>query len=306
MAFYIGVDGGGTKTACLVLDENRQPCGRSRTGSSNWNSVGFEQAQHHLAQAMHEALAAAGAESAQVAAICLGMSGVDRPDDRVRLGGWMGKLLPAAKVLIHNDAVIALASGTGGRLFGVVVLSGTGMIAYGFDASGRHSRAGGWGALLGDGGSGYAIGAAILKAATWAADGRGPATALLPAVLDHLHLQQAQQLVRWAYDDISWQRFAQLAPLAMACAQAGDPVSLQILAQAADDLAAAAEAVARSLHLQGEAVPLVLAGHLLQPGALASLVQARLAVSLPNAQVRHPQVEAELAAAQLAAASVAG
>lgn len=302
MTFYVGVDGGGTKTACVVLDEQRQVRGRGRAGSSNWNSVGFDQAHQHLEQAVHDALAAAGADGAQVAAICLGMSGVDRPDDRVRLGGWMGKLLPAANVLIHNDAVIALASGTGGSLYGSVLVCGTGMIAYGFDAAGRHSRAGGWGALLGDGGSGYAIGAAVLRAATWAADGRGPETALLPALLEHLHLQQAQQLVRWAYDDVSWQRFAHLAPLAMAWAERGDPLARQILAQAAEDLAVAAEAVARALQMQEETAPLVLAGHLLQPGILADRLVVELSRRLPRAQVTSPLVEAELAAALLAAA----
>ena len=96
--------------------------------------------------------------------------------------GWR-ELLPDVPALIHNDAVIALASGTGGQLYGVVLISGTGMIAMGFNRAGERRRAGGWGALLGDGGSGYAIGAAVLRAVTWAADGRGPATSLTSATL---------------------------------------------------------------------------------------------------------------------------
>jgi len=311
----IGVDGGSTKTACVALDANvhipDDPAqlaaipilGHGDAAASNWNSVGLATAHHNLVAAIQAAVAAAGATLADIAAIGIGMSGVDRPDDRARVQTWLDDLLPNRTHVIENDGVIALAAGTGGRRFGIVIVSGTGMIALGFNAAGTRARAGGWGALLGDGGSGYAIGAAILRAATWAADGRGPQTALLPALLDHLHLTRPEQLVRWAYDDIAWHRFAELAPLAYAAAPR-DPLAAAIVAQAADDLAIAVTTVAAALGLRDAPFPLVMAGGNLRVpsgrGPLADALTASLAHSLPRATPIHPALDPAMGAALLA------
>ena len=307
----VGIDGGSTKTASVALDAGVSipddpahlaaipSLGRGDAAASNWNSVGVETAHHNLVAAIQAAVAAAGATLADVVAIGVGMSGVDRPDDRARVQSWLDDLLPRRTHVIENDGVVALAAGTGGRRFGIVIISGTGMIAIGFNAAGERARAGGWGALLGDGGSGYAIGAAILRAATWAADGRGPQTTLLPAVLEHLHLARPEQIIRWAYDDIAWHRFAELAPLAYAAAP-HDPVAAAIVTQAVDDLAVAVETVAAALRLTGTPFPLVMAGGNLRPGLLAQTLTARLAHSLPHASARHPTLDPVMGAALLA------
>lgn len=308
----VGLDGGGTKTAAVVVDAATLPpatpgaaaqiplLGRAQAGSTNWNSVGLETAHANWRDVIEQAVAAAGAALTDVAAIGIGMSGVDRPYDRAQVQQWLDDLLPGVPAQIVNDAVIALAAGTAGELFGMVVISGTGMIALGYNRAGERVRAGGWGALLGDGGSGYALGAAILRAVTWAADGRGPETSLLPAVLDFLHLEQPDQLVRWAYDDIAWARFAQLAPLASRCAEKGDPAALAIVEQGAADLALAVETVARRLGLAETAFPLVTAGNNLRPGRLLDSLKQRLQTRLTHAQIVQPQVEPVVGAALLA------
>lgn len=308
----VGLDGGGTKTVAVAVDAATPlpatpaaaaqivPLGRAQAGSTNWNSVGLETAHANWRAVIEQAVAAAGGRLAGVRAICIGMSGVDRPYDRAQVQQWLDDLLPGVPAQVVNDAVIALAAGTAGELLGVVLISGTGMIALGYNRAGERVRAGGWGALLGDGGSGYALGAAILRAVTWAADGRGPQTALLPAVLDFLHLEQPDQLVRWAYDDITWARFAQLAPLASDCAARGDPAALAIVEQGAADLAVAVETVARRLGLAETAFPLVTAGNNLRPGRLLDSLKQRLQTSLPHAQIVQPQVEPAMGAALLA------
>lgn len=306
----LGLDGGSTKTACVALDATTPLAtlqdaaalpvlGQAVTGASNWNSVGLETAFHNLAAALRSAASDAGGHLDDVVAVCVGMSGVDRPEDRARAADWLHTLLPGRVHVIDNDGVVALACGAGGERYGVVIISGTGMIALGFNRAGQRARAGGWGALLGDGGSGYAIGAAILRAVTWAADGRGPATALHDALLARLGLAQPEALVRWAYDRIEWQRFAELAPLALECATAGDAVAQAILDQAVDDLAVAVETVARKLAF-GEPFPLVTAGGLLRPGPFHDALARRITATLPLAQVRHPAVEPALGAALLA------
>jgi N-acetylglucosamine kinase-like BadF-type ATPase len=308
----LGLDGGGTKTVCVALDAATEPpatpdaaafipiLGRAQSASTNWNSVGVDAAHAAFDAAVRQTVAAAGGALPDVAGICVGMSGVDRPADRARVQEWLHRLMPATPALIYNDAVAALASGTGGVLFGVVVVSGTGMIALGYNRAGARSRAGGWGALLGDGGSGYALGAAILRAVAWAADGRGPQTALLPAVLALLDLDDTDALIRWAYDEFAWHRFARLAPLAVTCAAQGDAVAQAILAQGADDLDIAIETVAHNLGLGADAFPLVAAGGNLRPGLLCDLLAARLRHTLPAARLVHPVVDPAVGAALLA------
>ncbi|MFN8493622.1 MAG: BadF/BadG/BcrA/BcrD ATPase family protein [Caldilineaceae bacterium] len=296
----LGVDGGGTKTVCVVLDLSGHKLGEGRTASSNPNSVGDATAQANVNQAIQAALQAANRSTAQVAAICLGMAGVDRGPERARVTSWIEGLLPGVPVTIDNDAMIALASATGGDLYGVVLISGTGMIVYGVDRQGQRRRAGGWGALLGDKGSGYALGIAALTAIANATDGLGPPTALQAAILQHLQLTKPQELVTWIYADISWARFAALAPLVVQCAEQGDVVANAIIDQAADDLAATVRAVVNGLHLTQTTFPLVLAGGNLQPGLLCDRLTPRLQQIAPAARITGPLVEPATGAALLA------
>jgi len=299
-SLVLGIDGGGTKTDVILMDRQRQILGSGQAGSTNWNSVGLNGARTNLGQAIDAALADANRDRSDVSTVCIGASGVDRPLDRERMTQWLSDLFPAAGLIIHNDAVIALASGTGGEIYGIVLISGTGMIVYGFDRQGNRVRAGGWGALLGDAGSGYAIGAGVLKAVTWAADGRAPETALTAAVLDHLGMEQPQQLIDWTYSSIAWERFAALAPLAMRCAEEGDPIADAIVEEAAKGLAVAVQAVVARLHLTHQEFPLVMAGGNLRPGIFQQRVRHHLQSVAPKAIPIRPQVDPAVGAALLA------
>jgi N-acetylglucosamine kinase-like BadF-type ATPase len=311
-SIVLGLDGGSTKTLCVAIavpdpdktDFTPAVVGRGISGSSNWNSVGVDTAHTHFIEAIRAAVADAGCTLEQTAAVCVGMSGVDRPYDRAQVQHWLQELVPSTHAYIHNDAVIALASGTGGRLYGIVAISGTGMIALGFNQQGQRARAGGWGALLGDGGSGYAIGSAVLRAVTHAVDGCGPATALVEAVLQQLKLERPEELIRWAYDDIAWHRFAQLAPLAVTLSGQGDPVARAIIEQAADEIADAIGAVTRKLGMTESTLPLVLTGSNLRPGVLAEAVVERVRYEVPYAHVIHPAQEPAMGAALLALSSL--
>ncbi|MEZ4864756.1 MAG: BadF/BadG/BcrA/BcrD ATPase family protein [Caldilineaceae bacterium] len=297
---FLGVDGGGTKTVCIVMNRRQKVLGQSRTGSSNRNSVGDETARANLQHAIQEALASAGCQTAMIGAICVGMAGVDRPAERTLISSWIHEILPGVPNEIQNDALIALAGGTQGDLFGVAAVSGTGMIVYGIDREGRTRRAGGWGPLFRDKGSGYAIGKAALTAIAQAVDGLGPATALEGAILDYLDLSTPQALIPWAYADLSWARIAELAPLVVECAQQNDPVAQTIIQEAAIDLAAAVEVVVRNLHLLNEQIPIVMAGRNLLPGLLSNLVVQHLGGLTPNAQIIRTNAEPALGAALLA------
>ena len=295
----LGIDGGGTKTVAVVMDGERRVLGRAQAGSTNWNSVGVETARANLHAVAGTALAEAGRSASELSAICIGASGVDRPDDRTRMQAWLAELAPQAATAIHNDAVVALSAGTGGDVYGLVLISGTGMIVYGFDRAGHSRRAGGTGALLGDPGSGYAIGADSLAAVMWAADGRGPETSLTSAILDQLGMTNPTELIPWTYADTAWERFASVAPQAIRCAEAGDAVALAILDKAARGLAVAVQAVAAGLSM-GDDFPLVMAGGLLRPGFYARLVERAVESFAPDVKIIHPQVEPAIGAGLLA------
>jgi N-acetylglucosamine kinase-like BadF-type ATPase len=144
------------------------------------------------------------------------------------------------------------------------------------------------------------MGIAALQAISRAADQIGPPTALQTVILHHLGLPQPQALIAWTYSDLSWARFAELAPLVVQCAKAQDAVALQIVEETALGLAAAVEAVIRRLDFQAEAFPLVLAGGNLQPGLLRDQLYRHLDKLVPQAHIISPNVEPAVGAAWLA------
>jgi len=202
-----------------------------------------------------------------------------RPEDRAVMQTWAAERFPGATVAVVTDAQLVLAAGTPAG-WGLALISGTGSLAYGEDAAGRNARAGGWGYLLGDEGSGYAIGLAALRAVMRAADGRGPATALTAAVLAHWGLQQPQELVRHVYrPELGRTEIAALAALVDAAAGQGDAVARALTAEAGRELALAVQAVARQLAFTG-AVPCAVAGSVLVKGQAVATAFRAAAVEL--------------------------
>jgi len=185
-----------------------------------------------------------------------------------------------------------------------VIVAGTGSVAFGVDRDGRRARSGGWGPLLDDEGSGYAIGRGVLRAAMRAHDGRGPATALADAVRVRFALRTLDTL-KQAVRGIGIDEVAALAPLAFAAARDGDPEALRILRRAGQDLARMIEAVARALGWARSAFPLIAAGGVFEAGDLimSPMTEALRAAGVqaePRAAVFAPEIGAALLAARAA------
>jgi N-acetylglucosamine kinase-like BadF-type ATPase len=241
------------------------------------------------------------------AVICLGIAGVDRPDDAAVIRGLMRRIGDRAQVVIANDALIALVAGIAHDP-GVVIIAGTGSIAYGRNARDEAARAGGWGYVLGDEGSGYWIGRHALRAVVRHADGRGRPTALTPHVLAHFGVTRAQELVHAVYH-------RQLRPSAIAAvtravqraADEGDETALNILSVGARELAACAASVVRQLDLAAGPFSFVLAGGTLQslPRLTADLEPLLLALA-PQASIVRLTREPALGAVTLAVAAARG
>ena len=162
---------------------------------------------------------------------------------------------------VTGDSTLLLAAGTPAGV-GVAVVAGTGSMAFARGADGQTYRAGGWGPLMGDEGSGYAVATAGLRAAARAADGRGPATALTDRLLAAYGLGRVEDLIGVVYRESDRAEIAALAPVVLALADEGDPVAAGIAQDAAVELAAAAAAAARPLGLTAP-IPVALAGGLL-------------------------------------------
>lgn len=245
--WLIGIDGGGSKTAALLADTDGRVLGRGVAGASNYQAIGLEPACAQISQAIRAAFADARLELAAPAAICLGLAGAGRPDDQALFRGWAAQQWPGAQIAITSDIELVLAAGTP-HGWGLALICGTGSIAFARSSAGRIARAGGWGYLLGDEGSSYAIGLATLRAVARAADGRGPATALTPAILAHWQLQAPYELIRHAYRaERSNAEIAALAEIAERLAAQGDPAARQIIDDACRELALALHAAATQI-----------------------------------------------------------
>ncbi len=263
--YVIGIDGGGSKTAVILAHADGSLVGRGEGGPSNYHTVGQENAFSALDEAISIAWAQAGIAEQPLAAVVLGMSGVDRPEDSAVFESWIAKRFPGARVRLVNDGQIALAAGTP-QGWGVVVVAGTGSIIFGQDEHGRTARAGGWGPLFGDEGSGYRAALEAIQAVAKAHDGRGPATSLTQRVLAFFKVAAPPDLIAAVYrPENSRAEVARLSRTVDEEALAGDAVAQAIIQRAADELAAGVQAVAVQ-HLHLKTVPTALAGGFLVHG----------------------------------------
>jgi N-acetylglucosamine kinase-like BadF-type ATPase len=298
----LGVDAGGTKTVCQLADDEGRVLADVRGPSAHLPSLGPSGVQAVLGELIARALAG---QAGRPRAICLGMSGVDQPREAEAIRRVLTSLGQHAQALVVNDALIALEAGAPGQP-GVVVIAGTGSIAYGRDAQHRAARTGGWGYVLADEGSGFWLGRQALRAVVRAADGRGRATALTPRVLAHYRVQRPKDLAREIYHGgVKPSAIATLAADVQAAASEGDAVAQHIIEVAAAELALMAESVVTRLHLSEG--PIVLAGGIFKVApALAAALAAELARRTPHAAVRGLEVEPAYGAVLLALALVEG
>ena len=298
--FVIGVDGGMSRTTAVVLDSQGNVLGRGSAGPSNPFVVGWEGTLQAIRQAVGEAAGTAQVEPYQARAMTWAIGGVERPPERERATDLAAQWLPQVPVRVENDALAALVGGLG-EPRGVVLIAGTGMIAYGMDEQGRMVRAGGRGYRV-DRGNGYALGLAGVRAVLLDYDGMDVPTSLSARVLAFLGLDEVDDLVTWLYDpQRSVADVAALAPVIIAAAEEGDVVAIDIVAREADALAESVRSVVRRLDLGAEEAPVVFGGSLLTENAFyRSVVDQAIRTRLPWARTYLPAEDAAVGAARLA------
>jgi N-acetylglucosamine kinase-like BadF-type ATPase len=242
LAFFLAVDLGGTKTEYVLADETRE-LARVRGGTIKRMRTDAATADENFAKAVEELQAVSGVSLRQVTRSCVGAAGITV----ALVTDWIRKAFAehvGGSLILLGDVEIALdAAFFGGP--GVLVMAGTGSNVAGRAASGKLTTAGGWGPALSDQGSGARIGHQALRDMVLARD-RGLETALYPAIMKLWKLTNFDELVGYA-NQIPSPDFTKLAPVVVACAEAGDEVAKGVLRREAEELAHLARVVIERL-----------------------------------------------------------
>ena len=271
MRYFLGIDGGGTHTTAWLADEDLSVLARVEAGPSNPIKVGLPNAQRELARAYRRAFRQARVPPARLEAVCAGLAGGDGASVQRRMLRWMREAIPARAHLMTTDAAITLAAALG-ESPGIIVIAGTGSIAFGRDRRGRILRVGGWGNQFDDAGSGYDVGRKALAAALRAHDGRGKPTSLAPALCRQLGLGKITEAVSL---QLTPQSIAALFPVVQQQAQEGDPAARRLCRAAADDLAELAATLITRLRWKHRPVPVVCSGGVFRSSNLIRQAFAR-------------------------------
>ena len=291
-AIVIGVDGGGTKTRVVVANEQGKSLADVEGPAS---AVRPGQAEHSaavIAETVKRALDDAEMSNVVPRVLCVGVAGVGREPERQALWQALAGRELAEEVLVHADATIALddafADGAG-----VLLIAGTGSVAFGRSPSGVVARCGGWGPSIGDEGSGAWIGRRALSVVTAASDGREPETALTGAILTAAQVNDVNDLIAWVSTATPAMQ-ATLPPAVISEADAGDLRANAILSMAVEELVLHIRALARELFMdERAAVPVALTGGLLKRGTLLrKRLEQRMKSAVPGAQVQSGDVDA--------------
>lgn len=264
--YYLGVDGGGTKTQVALMNEAREVVGEGTAGPSNPLRVGVETAVSNIIKATNQATDLAGVMRVDIAAATFGLAGVRRADLKQRIKASFTNQLRVRKTEVITDAEIALFATTLGKP-GLVVIAGTGSVCLGKNEKGKMAIAGGWGPLAGDEGGGVGIAQSALHAVAKASDGRGISTTLTKRASEYFRAAGPENLIVAIYSpQVDNSRIAGFAKFVVEAAQKGDAVATNILEEAGSELGLAACAVIEKLGLKRHKVPIGCVGSVFKAG----------------------------------------
>jgi N-acetylglucosamine kinase-like BadF-type ATPase len=284
VTYFLGFDGGGTKTECLLADAEGRIVARGGAGPSNPLRAGYARAFFALSGAADSALSLAKIRAQNVRGICAGLGGAGRPGVVRRVTNFFEQAYPNADVRVVTDLEIALEAAFGAGE-GMILVAGTGSAAFGRNENGRTARAGGRGPWISDEGGAFDIGRRAIEAAVRNDEHRGPGTFISKRLLKWHECRDWDALLERIAknaDDV----FPKTFPLVAELAEAGDSVSREILSAAAASLAGLAAAVANDLGWQQRAIQIAKAGGVYgRSQHFDGAIAAEIAKVLPNAKL---------------------
>lgn len=270
--WFIGIDGGGTKTDLALIDTDGSLVGRVQGSSSNRTVVGPEAAKDVLQSLIDETISQAGVKR-RITAGWIGLAGADRPEDKAMFRVALANRID--NIHITNDAELVLSGNPDG--IGIALIGGTGSIAFARNEAGVSGRSGGWGHIFGDEGSAYGVAVDALRAVAAATDGRGPETTLTGLLMSHWRVATPQQLILTIYGaEVRKSDIAASAPVIVNAAREGDEVALRLLDSAAVQLASLVGSLLQRVPFATPPSVAVTGGLLLQSPELRALVRQEL------------------------------
>ncbi len=302
--YAIGIDGGGTQTRAVLADETGRALGSGTSGSGNYHNIGAEAVKDNLEECLRQAWDEAGVTRRPADAAFLSLGSVVSHEDREVIRSIVSELnmAPDETVGVDHDLRAALAGGLAG-LPGIALIVGTGSSCYGRTDKGQSWRAGGWGPVLDDHGSGYDLGRQAMVAAVRDYDRRGKRTVLRQRVLDELGLEDIQKIMfKVDGEGLARKDVAAMAHLVTTAAAEGDEVAQSIIRQGATQLAKMVATVQEALFSEHDGSVLVaVAGGLTQAGnvIMAPLVDA-VSQQAPSCRIVEPDLSTELGSVLLA------
>jgi len=302
MKYIIGIDGGGTNTIGLLATISGECVARTQAGPSNYHVVGTKQTQDILKEVVKNLLSHIDDISLDSIYFCLGMAGLGRDEDKKVIGQVCDDIGIGKNRILTHDAHIALVGGTG-KQEGVIIISGTGSIVYGVDNNDVEARAGGWGYILGDEGSGYDIAIKGLQGVVRAADQRDKPTQLTDVILKQLKLKQPSELIRWAYT-ADRDKIAQLSQVVIETAEIGDSKADAIINSAVYELAHTFAPVVKQLEFTHPLEVVFNGGNLIHNNVLSDRLKKWIEMNFPGSSVMTPKHEPVYGAVLLAMANI--
>jgi glucosamine kinase len=286
----VGVDGGGSHTRVIVADEHGAELARAEGDPSAMRPGDASQSATVIASVIADGLRTAGLAGTRPSVVCVGVAGAGREPDQQALLQALTDLGLGDDVIVHADATIALDDAFGDGP-GIVLIAGTGSIAFGRGPSGTFGRCGGWGPICGDEGGGSWIGRRALSVVTASADGREPETALAGAILTAAQVSAVHDLIGWAAN-AGPVGLASLVPAVLLCAESGDLRANAVVSFAAEELVLHVRTLARRLFTDERATcPVAFAGGLLdRRSLLRARVEHRLKSAVPGAVIESRDV----------------
>lgn len=291
MKFIAGIDGGGTKTKVIIASPEGEFLQTQVFGPFNLNSIGAKQFSLLL-----DEICTWLNQQGECLALCIGSAGVSNQEmNHLVVEGMQRGGISNWKLV--GDQVIALTGALEGKP-GIALIAGTGSICFGKNASGQFARSGGWGHLIGDEGSGYALGRDALSAVARAWDGWGEKTLLSELLASELGLDDQKKIISYTYGGDK-SRIAALSHLVEKAAAKADHVALGIICANAVQMTRLVGAVAQKLNLESPEVAM-LGGLLENETMLRAQFQAEMAKQFPQMRCIAPYRDAAAGAVMLA------
>jgi N-acetylglucosamine kinase-like BadF-type ATPase len=300
MAYFLGFDGGGSKTDCVLLDANGAVIGEGRSGPANPLRCGYDRAFDSLRESAAAALTTANIRPSDIKHVCAGLAGAGRRSVVRRIMVFLAREYPRAVARVATDYEVALEAAAGSGP-GVVLIAGTGSVAYGRNAAGETARAGGYGPWIGDEGSAFEIGRRAVSAVARTRDSDAPVTILAEMISNALECPDWDDLmlrIMKTSDEV----FPKLFPIVADAANRDDGAAKEILFGSAIGLGNLAMIVIRRLGMKDEAFPLVKCGGVFgHSHMLDALLDSVLASGALRAKLSCLEVSPAVGAARMAA-----